>query len=61
MIAWESPALEDNFVFPIDVRTIKRGHQEMEVRRQGLHDGNLGLGSGAHDRGDELGSPGIRI
>lgn len=60
MIAWESSALQDNFVLAIDVRTVEGGHQEMEVGRQGLHHGNLGLGC-AHDGGDQFGRPGIGV
>jgi len=48
MIAWESLTLKDDLVPALDIRTVEGRHQEMEVRCQGLHDGDFGL-VGAHN------------
>jgi hypothetical protein len=60
MVTGKRFAFKDDFVSAVDVWVVKGRHQEMEVGRQRLHDGNLGLES-AHDGGNELGCPRIGI
>lgn len=60
MVAGKRLALEHDLVLAIDVGLVKSRHQQVEVGRQGLHDGHLTL-RGAHDGGDELGRPVVGI
>lgn len=53
MVTGKGLSLENNLVFPVDIRTVEGRHQEVQVGRQCLHDSHLGRRA-AHDRGDEL-------
>ncbi len=60
MVTRESLSLQDNFVSPLDVWPVESRHQEVEVCRQGLHDGHLGFHS-AHDRSHHARGDGVGI
>lgn len=60
MIAGEGLAFQDDLVAAVLVGFVERRHEKMQIRRQGLHDGDLGLMC-SHDGGHEPGRPGIDI
>lgn len=60
MVAGEGFALKEDLVPAVDVGVVKGRHEEVEVGRQGLHDGHLGRG-GAYDGGDQLSGAGVDV
>jgi hypothetical protein len=60
VITWESFAFKNDLVLALDVRAVESGHQEVQVRSQGLHDGDFRL-VGSNDGCYQLGGSCICI
>lgn len=60
VVTGEGFALEEDLVPAVDIGVVKGRHEEVEVGRQGLHDGHLGRG-GAYDGGDQLGGARVHV
>lgn len=60
VVTRKSLALQQYLVLSVGVRVVKGRHEEVQVRRQGLHHGHLGL-IGADNGRDLLGNMGIGV
>jgi hypothetical protein len=60
VITWERLVLNDNLVPSLDIRLVERRHEQVQISREGLHDGDF-VDLSAHNGSNHLGGTVIDI